>query len=337
MRIAVDAMGGDFAPREIVAGALLAARQLPYVDEMILVGHEQQIEQELAKSKEPRPASIRVVHATEVVGMDESPANAVRRKKDSSIARAVDLVKHQKADAIFSAGSTGAAVASCQLRWRTLEGVIRPAIATAIPTPTKPFVLIDAGATTDCTPEILRQFAVMGSVYSREILGVASPKVGLMSIGEEDAKGNEMTKETFALLEKTHLNFAGNIEGHDLFEGDIDVVVCDGFVGNVILKTAESVGHAMSTWIKQEFTKNAIRIAGAMLLRGALKAFKKKVSADTYGGAPLLGVNGICIIGHGASSAIASLNGIKAAAEAVKQNVNHSIIDEIKRLEPVVK
>lgn len=335
MRIAVDAMGGDFAPREIVAGAVLAARDLSYVEEMILVGDQSRIEAELAKVTGGRPASIKIVHASEVVGMDESPATAVRRKKDSSISRSVDLVKNNLADAVFSAGSTGAAVACCQLKWRALEGVTRPAIATVIPTPTKPFILIDAGATPDCTPDILRQFAVMGSVYSREILGVASPKVGLMSIGEEDAKGNETTKETFGLLEKTHLNFAGNIEGHDLFEGDIDVVVCDGFVGNVILKTAESVGHAMSTWIKQEFTKNPIRITGAMLLRGALKAFKKKVSPDTYGGAPLLGVNGTCSIGHGSSSAIAAMNGIRAAAEAVKHDINHLIIEEIKKLEPL--
>ncbi len=335
MRIAVDAMGGDFAPREIVSGAILAARELPEVETMYLVGHEGQIQQELDKCRGNLPVSLKIVHASEVVGMDESPATAVRRKKDSSIARSVDLVKSNEADAVFSAGSTGAAVASCQLKLRTLDGVKRPAIATVIPTPTKPFILIDAGATPDCTPEILRQFAVMGSVYSRQILGVTSPKVGLMSIGEEDAKGNETTKETFGLIEKTHLNFVGNIEGHDLFEGDIDVVVCDGFVGNVILKTAESVGHAMSTWIKQEFTKNAIRIAGALLLRGALKSFKRKVSADTYGGAPLLGCNGTCTIGHGASSSIAALNGIKAAAVAVKQNVNHLIVEEIKKLEPL--
>lgn len=335
MRIAVDAMGGDFAPREIVAGAVLAARDLPDVETMFLVGHEDRIGEELAKVKGTRPDCLKVIHATQVVEMDESPASAVRRKKDSSIARAVELVKTGEADAVFSAGSTGAAVASCQLRWRALEGVIRPAIATVFPSPTKPFILIDAGATPDCTPEILRQFAVMGAVYSREILGVASPKIGLMSIGEEDAKGNETTKETFGLLEKSHLNFAGNIEGHDLFEGDIDVVVCDGFTGNVILKTAESVGHAMSTWIKQEFTQNLVRIAGAMLLRGALKSFKKKVSPDTYGGAPLLGVKGTCTIGHGSSSATAARNGIKATAQAVKHDINHLIVEEIRKLEVV--
>jgi len=330
MRIAVDAMGGDFAPREIVAGAVRAAREFNHIETLYLVGDQKQVEGELAKHGNT-PASIKIVHASEVVGMDESPATAVRRKKDSSIARSVDLVKNKEADGVFSAGSTGAAVASCQLKLRTLEGVIRPAIATVFPSPTKPFILIDAGATPDCTPEILRQFAIMGNVYSREILGVASPRIGLMSIGEEDAKGNETTKETFGLLEKTNINFAGNIEGHDLFEGEIDVVVCDGFVGNVILKTSESVGHAMSTWIKQEFTQNPIRILGALLLRGALKAFKAKIDPDTYGGAPLLGVNGACSIGHGASSAKAAFNGIRSAAEAVKHNINDLIVAEIKK------
>jgi glycerol-3-phosphate acyltransferase PlsX len=324
-------MGGDFAPREIVTGAVRAARELPQIKTMFLVGQEDKVRAELEKLR-PVPDTIRVVHASEVVAMGESPAASVRRKKDSSISRSVDLVKNKEADAVFSAGSTGAAVASSQLKLRTLQGIQRPGIATVFPSPTKPFVLIDAGATTDCTPEILRQFAVMGSVYSREILRVAQPRIGLMSIGEEDAKGNEITKETFQLLEKSHLNFAGNIEGHDLFEGHIDVVVCDGFVGNVILKTSESVGHAISTWIKQEFTQNPVRILGALLLRGALKSFKKKIDPETYGGAPLLGVNGICIIGHGSSSAYAAFNGIRTAVNALHHDINHLIIEEVGRL-----
>jgi len=332
MRIAVDAMGGDFAPREIVAGAVRAARELGHVTKIYLVGDRTAIERELARHGTPPPA-IAIHHASEVVEMHESPVNAIRRKKDSSIARAVELVKSGEADAVFSAGSTGAAVACCQLKLRTAEGVIRPAIATVFPSPTKPFLLIDAGATPDCTPEILRQFAVMGSVYSREILGVARPKIGLMSIGEEDAKGNASTKETFSLLEQSRLHFAGNIEGHDLFEGEIDVVVCDGFVGNVILKTSESVGHAISTWIKQEFKQNPVRILGALLLRGALKSFKRKINPETYGGAPLLGINGTCSIGHGSSSSVAAFNGIRVAAEAVRHNINHLIVEEIKRVE----
>ena len=334
MRIAIDAMGGDHAPREIVEGAVRAARDFQQIKKLYLVGDKSTLESELGKHGST-PESIEIFHASEVVGMGESPANAVRRKKDSSIARAVELVKSGEADAVFSAGSTGAAVASSQLKLRTLEGVDRSAIATVFPSPTKPFLLLDAGATPDCTPKNLLQFAVMGSVYMHEILGVESPKVGLMSIGEEDAKGNEVTKEAFQLLSKSHLNFTGNIEGHDLFEGKVDVVVCDGFTGNVILKTAESVGHAMSSWIKMEFTKNWFRIMGALILKGALKAFKSKVDPEAYGGAPLLGVNGVCIIGHGSSSATAVYNAIKVVQEAISHDINHRIIDGIKETETV--
>jgi glycerol-3-phosphate acyltransferase PlsX len=331
MRIAVDAMGGDFAPREIVAGAVDAVRGNDKIARLFLVGDETAIKQELAK-KSKVPTQIEVVHCTEIVGMDESPANAVRKKKDSSISRSVDLVKAGDADAIFSAGNTGAAVAASQLKLRNLEGVLRPAIATVFPSPTKPFVLLDAGANTDSTPEMLQQFAVMGSVYSREILKVPNPTVGLMSIGEEDAKGNETTKAAFELLNHSGLNFRGNIEGHDLFEGHTDVVVCDGFVGNVILKTSESVAHAIGMWLKQSFTANALRMTGAMLLKGALKELKQKLDPAAYGGAPLLGVNGITIIAHGASSAWAVYNGLNVCALAVEQNVNTQMVAALKKL-----
>jgi phosphate acyltransferase len=331
MRVAVDAMGGDFAPREVVDGAVKAVSELDTIAKLILVGDESAIRTELARHGATSP-KIEIQQASEVVGMSESPAVAVRRKRDSSISRAVDLVKAGEADAVFSAGNTGAAVAACQLKLRTLEGVERPAIATVFPSPTKPFVLLDAGATTDCTPLMLAQFAVMGAIYSREIIGCANPKVGLMSIGEEDAKGNEATKEAFGLIQKSALNFEGNIEGHDLFEGHIDVVVCDGFVGNVVLKTAESVAHALGQWLKQEFTSNPIRFCGALLLIGALKKLKKRVDPATYGGAPLLGINGICLIGHGASSAKAVLNGIRAASEAVRHDINHLIVNGIKAI-----
>jgi glycerol-3-phosphate acyltransferase PlsX len=331
MRIAVDAMGGDFAPREIVAGSIDAARKSEKITKLFLVGDEQAIRQELAKQSNV-PPGIEVLHCTEVVGMDESPANAVRRKKDSSISRSVDLVKAGEADAVFSAGNTGAAVAASQLKLRTLEGVLRPAIATVFPSPTKPFVLLDAGANTDSTPEMLLQFAVMGTVYSREILKCPHPRVGLMSIGEEDAKGNETTKEAFGLLSKSGLNFGGNIEGHDLFEGHTDVVVCDGFVGNVILKTSESVAHAIGMWLKQSFTANPFRMFGAACLSGALKELKHKLDPAAYGGAPLLGVNGITIIAHGASSAWAVFNGLDVCAQAVTQNVNTQIMDALKKL-----
>jgi glycerol-3-phosphate acyltransferase PlsX len=332
MRVAVDAMGGDFAPGALVEGSVRAARELKTLSKLILVGDETRLKAELARHG-ATPPLISIHHCSEVIEMGESPATAVRRKKDSSINRAIDLVKEGQADAIFSAGSTGAQVASSQLKLRTLDGIQRPAIATVFPSPTKPFVLLDAGANTDCTPEMLLQFAVMGMVYSREILKVPNPRVGLMSIGEEDAKGNATTKETFTLLSRSGLNFAGNIEGHDLFEGEVDVVVCDGFVGNVVLKTSESVAHAVSVWLKQEFKANLIRIFGAICLVGALKSLKHKLDPSQYGGAPLLGVRGVSIIGHGSSNATAVFNGIRTSAEAVKQDINHLIVDEVKKVQ----
>ena len=329
MRIAVDAMGGDYAPREIVAGTIDAARRFDRITKLYLVGDEDAIGRDYEAFKDI-PDKIEIRHASEVVGMEEAPAVAIRRKKDSSIGRAVDLVKNGEADAVFSAGNTGAAVAATTLKLRTLEGVERPAIALAMPSPTKPFVLVDAGGNTDCSPKMLQQFAIMGSVYCRVLLGVEQPVVGLLSIGGEDTKGNDVTKETFQLLEKSALKFHGNVEGHDLFEGLVDVVVCDGFVGNVVLKTCESVAHAMKLWLKEEFTKNVVRLAGALLLRGALASIKKRSDPSMYGGAPLLGANGVCIIGHGVSNARAVLNGIRVAAEFVDHKINDEIVEKIR-------
>jgi phosphate acyltransferase len=331
MRIAVDAMGGDYAPREIVAGTIEAARQYGQIEKLYLVGDENAIRNEF-KAYSAIPGNIEIRHASEVVGMEEAPAVAIRRKKDSSIGRAVDLVKAGEADAVFSAGNTGAAVAATTLKLRTLEGVQRPAIALVMPTPIKPFVLIDAGANTDCTPLMLAQFAAMGSIYSREIIGQANPLIGLLSIGGEDSKGNETTKEAFAILEKSGLHFQGNIEGHDLFEGKVDVVVCDGFVGNVVLKTSESVAHAIGRWLKEEFTKNPVRLLGSLLLKPALKSLKTRADPAMYGGAPLLGVNGICIIGHGVSSARAVCNGIRVASESIDHHINHEIVEQINKI-----
>ena len=331
MRIAVDAMGGDFAPQAIVEGSLLAVRECPDIELLYLVGDEKAVQAEIDRCG-GNPGRVEIRHASEVVGMGESPATAVRRKKDSSINRAMDLVKSREADAVFAAGSTGAAVAAATLKLRTLEGLRRPGIAVAMPTPAdKPIVLIDGGATTDCTPEILMQFAIMGSAYSRQVIGQAEPKVGLMSVGTEEAKGNALSKETFELLEQAPIRFIGNVEGHDLFEGKVDVVVCDGFTGNVILKTSESVAHAIGTWLKREMTKNPLRILGSLLLSGGLRSLKKKTSQKTYGGAPLLGVNGICIIGHGSSDAIATKNGILQAARAVSLRLNESILEGVKK------
>lgn len=331
-RIAIDAMGGDFAPKEVVAGTVEAARTLKGISKLFLVGDEAAIRRELSAFGDT-PAIIEVRHASQVVGMNESPATAIRRKKDSSISRAVDLIKSGEADAVFSAGSTGAAVVASQLKLRTLEGVDRSAIACVMPTPEKPFVLLDAGATTDCTPRILAQFAVMGSVYSQEIVGQDNPSIGLLSVGTEDSKGNETTKETFKLLEKSGLNFLGNIEGHDLYEGKVDVVVCDGFVGNVVLKTSESAAHAMGRWLKEEFTKNWIRMIGAMLLKPGINSIKRRADPSMYGGAPLLGVNGVTIIGHGVSDSKAVCNGIRVANESVAHRLNHLIIEGVKKLD----
>jgi len=328
MRIAIDAMGGDYAPLEIVKGAVEAASSLHSVSKIFLVGNSDIIKSELARYSSVSE-KIEIRHASEAIEMCEEPAMAVRRKKDSSIGRAVDLVKSGDADAMVSAGNTGAVVVAATLKLRTLEGVERPAIATVLPTQGRPFVLIDSGANTDCDANLLVQFAAMGSVYSRAILGCSSPVVGLMSIGGEDSKGNEITKEAFGLLNKSDLNFRGNVEGHDLFKGETDVVVCDGFVGNVVLKTSESVAHAIGHWMKQEFKSNLWRMLGSLLLIGALKSMKKKMDPEMYGGAPLLGVNGICIITHGSSSSRAIYHAIRVAAEAVDQQLNKTIVGEL--------
>jgi glycerol-3-phosphate acyltransferase PlsX len=323
-------MGGDFAPREPVLGAAAAAWMLDNVTKIILVGDEDAIKRELRLAKFNH-SKIEVLHASEQVAMAESPAQAIRRKKDSSISKAIDLVKNGEADAMVSAGNTGAVVVAATLKLRTLEGVERPAIAMVMPTKTaKPVLLIDAGANTDCTAKWLEQFAVMGSTYSRVILKQENPVVGLLSIGGEESKGNEVTKEAFGALSKLKgIKFKGNVEGHDLFKGETDVVVCDGFVGNVVLKTSESVAGAVTHWMKQEFGKNPIRMLGAFLLRGALEAMKKRTDPEMYGGAPLLGVQGICIIAHGVSSGRAVLNAIRVADEAAQNHLDQLIKNEI--------
>ncbi len=332
MRIAVDAMGGDRAPGAIVTGALRAARELKDVTRLLLVGREDAVRAELPP-EDRWPSSLGIVPASEVIAMDESPAMAVRRKRDASINRMADLARAGEVDAIFSAGNTGAVVAACMLKLRNLEGVLRPAIATVMPTRKTPFVLIDAGANTDSTPAMLRQFAVMGTVYAREILGIGRPLIGLLSIGGEESKGNETTKEALALLRNSPLNVHGNVEGHDLYEGRVDVVVCDGFVGNVVLKTSESVAHFIGEWLRQEFTRNPLRLIGAALLKPALNDIRRKSDPSAYGGAPLLGVNGVCVIGHGASNEVAVYNAIRFACEAVKHRVNPLITAEIERVE----
>jgi glycerol-3-phosphate acyltransferase PlsX len=330
MRIALDAMGGDFGPPHIVGGAVLALREYPHIDKLFLVGDTAKIEVELKKHG-CNDRRIEIIHATQVVEMSDSAIDAVRRKKDSSVSRAVDLVKKGEAAAIVSAGHTGAAVAATTIKLRTLPGIDRPGIAAIIPSETNIFVLIDAGANSDAKPEHLVQYGIMGSVYSRHVLGYPNPCVGLMSIGGEDVKGTDLTKEVFKMLKQSSLNFRGNVEGHDLFDDPVEVVVCDGFVGNVILKTCESVAGAVFNWLKHELTRNTVRMAGAFLARNAFRTIKKKLNYEEYGGMPLLGVNGICIIAHGASTPLAIKNALRVAAESIEQQVNPHIVEEVRR------
>jgi phosphate acyltransferase len=330
MKIALDAMGGDFGPSHLVPGAVMALREYPHISKLFLVGDTAQIEAEL-KKQNCSNGKIDIVHATQVVDMSDRAVEAVRRKKDSSISRAVDLVKRDKADAVVSAGHTGAAVAASAIKLRTLPGIDRPGIAAVLPTETNVFVLIDAGANIDARPEHLVQYAFMGTVYSRHVLGYKGPKVGLISLGDEDVKGNEMTKEVFKMLKKSSLNFVGNIEGRHLFEDPVEVVVCDGFVGNVILKTCESISVAIFAWLKHELARTPMRKLGALLARKSFRSIRDKTNYEYYGGSPLLGVDGICIIAHGASTPLAVKNALRVAAESIEQQVNPHIVEEIRR------
>lgn len=330
MRVAVDAMGGDFAPREIVRGCVDASARLRDVAEIIMVGDEQAIRSELAACKGKLGSRLSIVHASEAVGMDEAPAAAVRKKRDSSINRSVELVKLGKADVVVSAGNSGAVVAAALVYLGRIKGVLRPAIAMVLPTRSRPVLLLDAGANTDCDERMLTQFAIMGSVYSQAVLHRPQPVVGLLSIGTEDCKGNEVTRRAFACIQQVgDLNFRGNVEGHDLFIGETDVVVCDGFVGNVVLKTTESVAHAIGYWMKTEFLRHPVRKLGALLLKGAIKTMKTRMDPELYGGAPLLGVNGTVIITHGSSSQRAIYHAIRVAAALVNNGVIERVAERI--------
>src|SRR2546423_7688193 len=286
MKIALDAMGGDFGPPYLVAGAVMALREYAHIEKLFLVGDTKQIESELKKHR-CTARRITIVHATQVVDMSDKAWSAVRRKKDSSVSRAVDLVKRGDADAVVSAGHTGAAVAASTIKLRTLEGIDRPGIAAVLPTETNVFVLVDAGANIDARPEHLVQYAFMGTVYSRHVLHYKNPRVGLISLGEEDVKGNEMTKEVFKMLKKSSLNFVGNIEGRHLFVDPVEVVVCDGFVGNVTLKTCESISVAIFAWLKHELARTPMRKVGALLARKSFRSIRDKKNYEEYGGRPL--------------------------------------------------
>jgi glycerol-3-phosphate acyltransferase PlsX len=330
MKIALDAMGGDFAPANLVAGAAMALKTYPEISRLFLVGDTPQIEAELKKN-ECNDRRVEIAHSTQVVAMTDGAVESVRKKKDSSVSRAIELVKKGEADAIVSAGHTGAAVAATTIKLRTLPGIERPGIASLIPTESNVFVLIDAGANIEARPIHLLQYGIMASVYSSHVLGYENPSIGLMSIGDEDVKGSDFTKDVFKLLRASSLNFRGNIEGHDLFENPCEVVLCDGFVGNVVLKTCEAIAHAIFQWLKHELKKSPVRMTGAMLAQNAFRTIKKKTNYEEYGGSPLLGVNGICIIAHGSSTPLAIKNAIRVASESITQQVNPHIVEEIKR------
>lgn len=329
MKLALDAMGGDFAPTNPVAGAIQALRQ--YDDfTIIFVGDEQKVRAEVARHNAGGLESrISYHHASQVVDMKDSGLDSVRRKKDSSVSRAVDLVKAGEADAVISAGHTGALVAAATIKLRTLPGIHRAGLAVVIPTQTKGFLLLDAGANIDPSPEDVVGYGVMGTVYAREILGRQNPRVGLMSIGTEESKGNDFTKQCYPLLQRAAINFAGNVEGHGIFRDPVDVLVTDGFVGNILLKTVEGLATHFSSWLKQELKRSPLRMVGALLSGGAFASIKKQTSTDEYGGSPLLGVNGICIKAHGNSSPMAIKNAIRVAREFVNQKVNARIVEAI--------
>jgi glycerol-3-phosphate acyltransferase PlsX len=327
MKIAVDAMGGDNAPHAIIAGSVQAAHELGVG--IILVGIEQLVRQELDKYPSAKALPLEIRNATEVVDMHDSPATVFRRKKDSSIRVANELVKNGEASAVISAGHTGAAMSTSLFVLGRIEGVERPAIATFMPTITGMSILLDMGANVDCRPNHLLQFAVMGDVYARYLLKNPNPRVGLLSIGEEETKGNELTKEAFKLLTETSLNFIGNVEGRDVVSGKADVIVCDGFIGNIVLKVSEAVAEAIGTFLRKDIEKSLISKLGYVLMRPAFSSLRSRVDYAEYGGAPLIGINGISIISHGRSSDHAIKNAIRVAAELATSDVNKRIHDDI--------
>lgn len=327
MRVAVDGMGGDSAPQVVVEGALIAARE--YGFKIVLVGDQTLLRSELEKYKDV-PKSVSIHHAGSFVRMDESAAASIRKKKDSSISVCADLAKEGVVDAIVTAGHTGAAVAAAVLKLRLLEGVERPGIGILFPTRLTPTFLIDVGANIDIKPVHLYQYAIMGEVYFRYILRKNRPSVGILNIGEEETKGTEHVKEAHQLLNKSKLHFVGNVEGRDIFNGSVDVVVCDGFVGNVVLKVSESIAEVIGKLLKDEIKKSLLTSLGALLAKPAFDALKKKVDYSEYGGAPLLGIDGTCIISHGSSNAVAIKNAIRVAGEFVKYEINQHIIESIR-------
>lgn len=322
MKIVVDGMGGDYAPDVVIDGAVLAVKE--YNLEIIIVGNEEVLKNALLKTGY-NGDKITIHNATEFISMGEHPGNAVRKKKDSSIVVGTKLVKEGIGDAFISAGNTGACMASALLGLGRIKGIQRPAIGTVMPTEKGVSLILDAGANADCKPINLFQFAIMGSIYAERILGIKNPTVGLLNIGEEETKGNELTLAAYPLLKESKLNFIGNIEGRDIFAGKADVVICDGFVGNVVLKLSEGLSTTIMRTIKNELMSNIIGKIGGLLIKKSMLKLKKRLDYAEYGGAPLLGVNGISIISHGSSNAVAIKNAIRVAKECIETEVVTSI------------
>ena len=331
----VDAMGSDKAPESEIRGAILASRSLPDVH-VTLVGPEHTLQPALQDALESTrrnplqpwpPRNISILHASEWITMEDKAAQAVRSKRDSSMRVGLRRVREGAAQGFFTAGNTGAAMATAKMVLGGLSGVDRPALATILPSITgSPALLLDVGANVDSDPENLVQFAVMGSIYARNVLKIRSPRVGLLSIGEEDSKGNNLTRDTLPMLRALKgIHFIGNVEGRDLFNGRVDVVVCDGFVGNVALKTSEGLARLVNTSLRESLKSTVTSQVGALLSRAAFNAFKKRLDYSEYGGAPMLGVRGVCIVGHGSSNDKAIMNGIRVAAEFASAEVNSGI------------
>ncbi len=328
MRLVVDVMGGDHGCDVVIGGVKPALAAYDPIKELFLVGDKAQIEAALERHR-IRDARVKIIHASQVLTMEDKPVVGLRKKKDNSIARAIDLVKEGRADAVISVGNTGGIVAAATIKLRPLESIERPAIAAVMPSATGEFVLVDAGANPDCRAIHLVQFAIMGSIYSREILGHRNPRVGILSNGTEELKGTDLTREAAGLCRQLDLNFIGYCEGHDLFADRVDVVVTDGFIGNIVLKAAESLGKTFLGVLKSELTANPWRKFGATLVRSAFRQIKRRMDPDAYGGAPLLGLRGHVIKAHGSARETAIMNAIRVSIEAIQHQISAMIEHDV--------
>lgn len=336
--IAVDAMGSDLGPSEVVEAVKLALQQVPKLGPVILVGDEEILKHELARAELASHPQVSIHHASEVIGMDEKPLQAFKRKKDSSMVQAINLVKEGHARVLLSCGNTGSLMAGGTIRLRTLEGVDRPALATVIPNRKSHFILIDAGANPEARPEHLVHNAILGSIYSRIALGIPYPRVGLLTIGTEEGKGNELTHQAHEQLKriKSIINYSGPIEGFQVFDNRVDVVVCDGFVGNILLKSCESLFHSLKGYLKEEISRNPVRRLGAYLSMGAFKAMKTQLNPDSYGGAPLLGLRGNILKAHGSSNREAIMNAMRIGTEMIAQDMNEHIVEDVAKANQLI-